>query len=372
MLAHLQATAAVSRTTGEGLPPSALLDSAYTAIARQFDPADGGFGGAPKFPPAMRLELLLRRWLRTGDVQARRMVETTLDRMAAGGMYDQVGGGFHRYSVDAHWLVPHFEKMLYDNAMLARVYVLAYRAFGRPDDARDRPGDARLPARRDDARRRRVLRGAGRGLRRRRRDLLRLEPEIARRGRGRGRRADRGRALRRYAKRKFRIDGRDRALRRPHARRAREGVRADRRGDRARSPGSASPHVRGALEARSSRHRRQAPDRLDRARDLRLRPRRPGAVGAALRAGRAAGRRSDPRPLRAGRAPPPPREGGAGGHPGLRHRLRVLRRGAPRSLRSDVRAPLLPRGRETPGRLRGRVRRSRRRLLSRRPRSTTD
>ncbi len=136
MLAHLQATAAVSRTTGEGLPPSALLDSAYTAIARQFDPVHGGFGGAPKFPPAMRLELLLRRWLRTGDVQARRMVETTLDRMAAGGMYDQVGGGFHRYSVDAHWLVPHFEKMLYDNAMLARVYVLAHRAFGRADDAR--------------------------------------------------------------------------------------------------------------------------------------------------------------------------------------------------------------------------------------------
>jgi uncharacterized protein len=136
MLAHLQAGAAVSRTAGEGLPPAALLETAYTAIARQFDPADGGFGGAPKFPPTMRLELLLRRWLRTGDGEARRMVETTLDRMAAGGMYDQVGGGFHRYSVDARWLVPHFEKMLYDNAMLARVYTLAYRAFGRPDDAR--------------------------------------------------------------------------------------------------------------------------------------------------------------------------------------------------------------------------------------------
>jgi uncharacterized protein len=136
MLAHLQSTAAVSRSPGEGLAPSVLLESAFTAISRQFDPAQGGFGGAPKFPPSMRLELLLRRWLRTGDVQARRMVETTLDRMAAGGMYDQVGGGFHRYSVDAHWLVPHFEKMLYDNAMLARVYVLAHRAFGRPDDAR--------------------------------------------------------------------------------------------------------------------------------------------------------------------------------------------------------------------------------------------
>jgi uncharacterized protein YyaL (SSP411 family) len=136
MLSHLVSSAAVSRMVGEGLPPAAILETAYTAIARQFDPVDGGFGGAPKFPPAMRLELLLRRWLRTGDGQTRRMIEQTLDRMAAGGMYDQVGGGFHRYSVDAHWLVPHFEKMLYDNAMLARVYLLAYRAFGRPDDAR--------------------------------------------------------------------------------------------------------------------------------------------------------------------------------------------------------------------------------------------
>jgi len=136
MLDHLETSAAVSRTAGAGAPLSALLESAHAAIARQFDPVEGGFGGAPKFPPSMRLELLIRRWLRTGDAQARRMVETTLDRMAAGGMYDQVGGGFHRYSVDARWLVPHFEKMLYDNAMLARVYTLAYRAFGRPDDAR--------------------------------------------------------------------------------------------------------------------------------------------------------------------------------------------------------------------------------------------
>ena len=136
MLGHLEASAAVTRTAGEGVAPAALLEMAATSIARQFDPVDGGFGGAPKFPPTMRLELLLRRWLRTGDAQARRMIETTLDRMAAGGIYDHVGGGFHRYSVDAHWLVPHFEKMLYDNAMLARVYVLAFRAFGRPDDAR--------------------------------------------------------------------------------------------------------------------------------------------------------------------------------------------------------------------------------------------
>jgi uncharacterized protein YyaL (SSP411 family) len=84
----------------------------------------------------MRLEFLIRYWLRTDEPLAREMVETTLSRMAAGGMYDQIGGGFHRYSVDARWLVPHFEKMLYDNAMLARTYLLAYRAFGNADFAR--------------------------------------------------------------------------------------------------------------------------------------------------------------------------------------------------------------------------------------------
>jgi uncharacterized protein YyaL (SSP411 family) len=110
--------------------------AAVASLERQFDDAEGGFGGAPKFPPAMRLELLLRHWLRTADPAARAMTEKTLVKMAAGGMYDQVGGGFHRYSVDARWLVPHFEKMLYDNAMLARVYVQAFRAFGNPDDAR--------------------------------------------------------------------------------------------------------------------------------------------------------------------------------------------------------------------------------------------
>ena len=136
MLAHLEAGAAVSRSGGAAAPTVDLLDVAFGSIARQFDPVQGGFGSAPKFPPSMRLELLLRHWGRTGDERARRMVEKTLDAMAAGGIYDHVGGGFHRYSVDAQWLVPHFEKMLYDNAMLARVYLLAHRAFGRPDDAR--------------------------------------------------------------------------------------------------------------------------------------------------------------------------------------------------------------------------------------------
>ncbi len=113
-----------------------ILAAAARQIARQYDPIEGGFGGAPKFPPSMRLELLIREHRRTGRAETREMVERTLAKMAAGGMYDQVGGGFHRYSVDAHWLVPHFEKMLYDNAMLARVYVLAHRAFGAPEYAR--------------------------------------------------------------------------------------------------------------------------------------------------------------------------------------------------------------------------------------------
>ena len=96
------------------------------AIARTFEPAYGGFGRAPKFPPASTLELLLRR---DAD-EALEMVEKTLDGMAAGGMYDLVGGGFHRYSVDDRWLVPHFEKMLYDNALLASAYLHAWVVTG--------------------------------------------------------------------------------------------------------------------------------------------------------------------------------------------------------------------------------------------------
>jgi uncharacterized protein len=134
MLGHLESEA--KARAAPAAIPAGVLDGVVPALARQFDAENGGFGGAPKFPPAMRLELLLRIWTRTGAAAAREMAERTLTRMAAGGIYDQVGGGFHRYSVDATWTVPHFEKMLYDNAMLARVYALAHRAFGRPEDAR--------------------------------------------------------------------------------------------------------------------------------------------------------------------------------------------------------------------------------------------
>ena len=102
-----------------------LLDEAARGLRAQFDPEWGGWGGAPKFPQASTLEFLLRMHLR-GDEDALPMVTATLDGMAAGGMYDLVGGGFHRYSVDQAWLVPHFEKMLYDNALLAATYLHAW------------------------------------------------------------------------------------------------------------------------------------------------------------------------------------------------------------------------------------------------------
>jgi len=101
---------------------------AYTAIRAAFDAQNGGFGSAPKFPQPMLLEFLLRQCCRTGDPLCILMVEHTLSRMAKSGIYDQIGGGFHRYSVDTRWLVPHFEKMLYDNALLSRIYLHAYQA----------------------------------------------------------------------------------------------------------------------------------------------------------------------------------------------------------------------------------------------------
>ena len=106
------------------------LDAAGAGLAASFDAVHGGFGGAPKFPAPMTLEFLLRAWRRGADPETLRMVTLTLDRMADGGIHDQVGGGFARYSTDAQWLVPHFEKMLYDNAQLAHAYLEAFRATG--------------------------------------------------------------------------------------------------------------------------------------------------------------------------------------------------------------------------------------------------
>jgi uncharacterized protein YyaL (SSP411 family) len=103
------------------------LHAAYRNIQQRFDRTHGGWNGAPKFPQPMTLEFLLRYHHLTGEAQALQMVTKTLEVMARGGMYDQLGGGFHRYSVDARWLVPHFEKMLYDNSQLARVYLHAWQ-----------------------------------------------------------------------------------------------------------------------------------------------------------------------------------------------------------------------------------------------------
>jgi uncharacterized protein len=108
------------------------LDAGASELAARHDDTWGGFDGPPKFPPSMTLEFLLRHHARTGDERSLQIVATTCERMARGGMYDQLGGGFARYSVDAHWVVPHFEKMLYDNALLARVYAHWWRATGSP------------------------------------------------------------------------------------------------------------------------------------------------------------------------------------------------------------------------------------------------
>jgi uncharacterized protein YyaL (SSP411 family) len=111
-------------------PSVAVFASAERELARLFDAREGGFGGAPKFPHAIDLRLLLRLWKRDRKPKTLDMVRLTLDKMAAGGIYDHLGGGFHRYSVDDHWLVPHFEKMLYDNALLASCYTEAFQATG--------------------------------------------------------------------------------------------------------------------------------------------------------------------------------------------------------------------------------------------------
>ena len=134
--------AAVGRAADE----AALLTRPCRALRAQLRPrATAASAGAPKFPPAVDLEFLLRQHARTGaDGRPRAWRALTLDRMAAGGMYDQLGGGFHRYSVDARWLVPHFEKMLYDNALLAPAYLHAWVADRRGALPARRRGDAGL------------------------------------------------------------------------------------------------------------------------------------------------------------------------------------------------------------------------------------
>jgi uncharacterized protein YyaL (SSP411 family) len=131
-------TGALQASTALGTPAELNLDTlhhAYNQMVRSFDATYGGFGRAPKFPQAHMLTFLLRYWQRSGQAQAREMAAVTLDHMARGGIHDQLGGGFHRYATDARWKVPHFEKMLYDQALTARAYLEAYQATGNPQDA---------------------------------------------------------------------------------------------------------------------------------------------------------------------------------------------------------------------------------------------
>ena len=121
---------ALAAGDNEGPLDPDILHRAFNQAVQTFDPAHGGFGSAPKFPRSHELSFLLSYWARTRSGQALEIVTTTLDHLARGGIYDHLGGGVHRYSTDAQWLVPHFEKMLYDQALLARTYLEAYRATG--------------------------------------------------------------------------------------------------------------------------------------------------------------------------------------------------------------------------------------------------
>jgi uncharacterized protein YyaL (SSP411 family) len=129
---QLRRALAPPRLRGGDEPSLAQLDQAARTLVEQTDRRNGGFGGAPKFPHAAAVDLLLRRHRATGDAAMLDAALLTLDRMARGGIHDHVGGGFHRYSVDAQWAVPHFEKMLYDNAQLAPVYLHAFQLTGEP------------------------------------------------------------------------------------------------------------------------------------------------------------------------------------------------------------------------------------------------
>ncbi len=134
LTAALTREAAAAGSGGAGptrvVAEAGILDSATRVLLQSFDEVNGGWGGAPKFPQPAVVEFVLRRYLATGDERLLAMFTTTLDAMACGGIYDQLGGGFHRYATDAVWLVPHFEKMLYDNAQLARLYLHAWQVTG--------------------------------------------------------------------------------------------------------------------------------------------------------------------------------------------------------------------------------------------------
>jgi len=131
-----QIRASLAPPPGGDLPGVDALNAAKDLYVSRFDAVNGGLQGAPKFPSSLPIRFLLRRWRATGDDNLLQIASLTAEKMARGGMYDQVGGGFHRYSTDAEWLVPHFEKMLYDNALLVGAYLELYQATGLEEFAR--------------------------------------------------------------------------------------------------------------------------------------------------------------------------------------------------------------------------------------------
>ena len=266
--------------------------AAAVQLRGQFDHAAAGFGGAPKFPPSMVLEFLLRHHARTGSADALAMAASTCEAMARGGLYDQLGGGFARYSVDARWVVPHFEKMLYDNAQLLRVYTHLHRRHRRPARPPGGPGDGRVPAARPAHRRGRPRLGAGRGHRRCRGPDLCVDAGPARRGARRGGRRSGGHAAHRH-------DGGHLRARLVHA------PAAGRPGRRRVVGRRATTAARRATNATAARPRRQGRHLLERPGHRRARRRRDAARAARPRRGgpgvRRVRRLDPPR-----RRPPPP------------------------------------------------------------------
>ena len=172
VIGAIQAQSAPRR--GEGPLDHELLDHASLVVISDADRRNGGFGLQPKFPQPMVHEFLLRYWKQTNSADGLGVVKTTLEKMARGGIFDQIGGGFHRYSTDSVWLAPHFEKMLYDNASVGGAVPPRLASDGRTAVPAGRRKDAGLRAEGDDPSSRRLLFGAGRRLRRRRGQVLRL------------------------------------------------------------------------------------------------------------------------------------------------------------------------------------------------------
>ncbi len=146
---------------GDPSGPRLLHERALRTITASFDPIDGGWGQAPKFPQPVLIDYLLVRQALEPDSRLWAQIEKTLDSMASGGIYDQLGGGFHRYSTDGEWLVPHFEKMLYDNALLARTYLHAWQLSGRERYRLGDRGDTGIPSARHETCRRCLLQFRG-------------------------------------------------------------------------------------------------------------------------------------------------------------------------------------------------------------------